>query len=369
MTKPIMRVATTHMKDILNPGDVRRMEMPGFDTEFVDFPHYIMKITDRIWHDRQVEAIHDYYTPDCPIHTLGGDIVGAAQVVRNTYDTLESFPDRRLDGDNVIWSHDGDGHFYSSHLISSKMTNLGASEFGPATGRKILAHTIADCLCFENKVIREWLVRDYAGIVLQMGRDIDEAARHLAEADKANGFNILSHHASNREMIKAKGPLQVSSQARQESLSVRAFAGRVLGDIWQNRNASAAMRYYFDRARIRFPSDREFYGPDQLIPLLEEMFVAFPDMQLSIDHIADIPYLDDVRDIAVRWSFSATHSGENESGTGLYGSASNAPVYMMAVSQWRVKDGYILDDMTIWDDVAFRRQIETQKLGRCLWLP
>ncbi|MEC7475841.1 MAG: ester cyclase [Pseudomonadota bacterium] len=364
MTKPIMRVALTHIKDILNPGDQRRMEMPGFDAEFVDFPHYIMKITDRIWHDRQVEAIYDYYTSDCSIHTLGGDIVGAAQVVSNTYDTLKSFPDRRLDGDNVIWSYDGEGHFYSSHLISSKMTNLGASEFGPATGRKILAHTIADCLCFENKVIREWLVRDNAGIVLQMGRDIDETARHLAEADKVNGFNILDHHALNREMIKTQGLLQVPSQAGQEISSVRDFVASVLGDIWQSRDASAVMRHYFDRARIRFPANREFYGPDQLIPLLEEMFVAFPDLQLSIDHIADISYLDDVQDIAVRWSFSATHTGENDNGSGLYRSASKAPVYMMAVSQWRVKDGYILDDITIWDDLAFRRQIETQKLGR-----
>jgi hypothetical protein len=36
---------------------------------------------------------------------------------------------------------------------------------------------------------------------------------------------------------------------------------------------------------------------------------------------------------------------------------------MLAVSHWRVKDGYILDDMTIWDDVALRRQIETKRTG------
>ena len=91
MTKPIMRVALTHIKDILNPGDQRRMEMPGFDAEFVDFPHYIMKITDRIWHDRQVEAIYDYYTSDCPIHTLGGDIVGAAQLSVTPMIRLKAF--------------------------------------------------------------------------------------------------------------------------------------------------------------------------------------------------------------------------------------------------------------------------------------
>ena len=208
MSKPILRVATTHMDELLNPGTERRMDLPGFDEEFVDLPHYIIKITDRIWHERQVETIHDYYSADCPIHTLGGDVNGAAQVIQNTYDTLASFPDRRLDGDNVIWSDDGNGHFYSSHLISSKMTNLGASEFGPATGRKILAHTIADCLCHENRIVKEWLVRDYAGIVIQMGRDIDEAAAKLAEDDAAKGFDLIAHHAANRAAIYDKGALQ-----------------------------------------------------------------------------------------------------------------------------------------------------------------
>lgn len=351
MSKPILRVATTHMDELLNPGKERRMDLPGFDEEFVDLPHYIIKITDRIWHERQVETIHDYYSADCPIHTLGGDVNGAAQVIQNTYDTLASFPDRRLDGDNVIWSDDGNGHFYSSHLISSKMTNLGESEFGPATGRKILAHTIADCLCHENRIVKEWLVRDYAGIVIQMGRDIDEAAAKLAENDAAKGFDLIAHHAANRAAICDKGALQA-----QKGDTPLAYASRVLADVWQAQNTDALATYYFDRARIRYPADKELYGSDQLTPHLQDLFDAFPDMQMSIDHIADIPYLEDVRDIAVRWSFAATHSGD-----GIYGTASAAPIYMMAVSHWRVKDGYILDDITIWDDVALRRQIETQR--------
>ena len=60
MTKPIMRVALTYIKDILNPGDQRRMEMPGFDAELLIFL-IIMKISDRIWYDRQVEAKYHYF--------------------------------------------------------------------------------------------------------------------------------------------------------------------------------------------------------------------------------------------------------------------------------------------------------------------
>ncbi|MGB0699354.1 MAG: ester cyclase, partial [Parvibaculales bacterium] len=273
MSKPILRVATTHMDELLNPGTERRMDLPGFDEEFVDLPHYIIKITDRIWHERQVETIHDYYNADCPIHTLGGDVNGAAQVIQNTYDTLASFPDRRLDGDNVIWSDDGNGHFYSSHLISSKMTNLGESEFGPATGRKILAHTIADCLCHENRIVKEWLVRDYAGIVIQMGRDIDEAAAKLAEDDAAKGFDLIAHHAANRAAIYDKGALQA-----QKGDTPLAYASRVLADVWQAQNIDALATYYFDRARIRYPADKELYGSDQLTPHLQDLFDAFPDM-------------------------------------------------------------------------------------------
>ena len=351
MPKPISHVATTHINELLDPGVERRMNLPGFDAEFVDLPHYIIKITDRIWHERQVETIHNYYSADCLIHTLGGDIKGPTQIVQNTYDTLASFPDRRLDGDNVIWSDEGDGYFYSSHLISSKMTNLGPSEFGPATRRKILAHTLADCLCHENKIVEEWLARDYAGIVIQMGLEIDEAAKKIAADDAANGFDLIAHHAANRDAIFKKGPLQA-----QQGNAPIAYASRVLKDIWQEKNADALIEHYFDRARIRYPADKELYGPDQLAPHLQDIFDAFPDLQISIDHIADIPYLEDIRDIAVRWSFAATHSGN-----GAYGPASLAPIYMMAVSHWRVKDGYILDDITIWDDVALRRQIETKR--------
>ncbi len=137
MKMPIMMVSATDIDDMMDPGHERRMDLPGFDPEFVDFPHYIIRITERIWHDREVELCLKWYSEDCAIHTLGGPITGAQTVVNNTLATLEAFPDRRLDGDNVIWSDEGEGRFLSSHLITSKMTNMGKSDFGPATGKRV----------------------------------------------------------------------------------------------------------------------------------------------------------------------------------------------------------------------------------------
>jgi hypothetical protein len=47
MPAPITMVATTDIQTMMNPGPERRMFLPGFDAEFVDFPHYIIRITGR----------------------------------------------------------------------------------------------------------------------------------------------------------------------------------------------------------------------------------------------------------------------------------------------------------------------------------
>ena len=72
------------------------------------------------------------------------DRVGIKDVVANTLMTLHSFPDRRLIGEQVIWSkHDTKGYL-SSHRVLSTATNLGDSDFGKATGKKVNFRTVID---------------------------------------------------------------------------------------------------------------------------------------------------------------------------------------------------------------------------------
>jgi len=228
MTLPITCVATTDLCEMLAPKGGRRMDLPEFDAEFVDFPDYIIRITDRIWHDRDVELCAKYYTDDCRIHTLTGQIVGAETVIKNTYATMTAFPDRVLDADNVIWSDEGDGVFYSSHLITSKMTNLGPSEFGPPTGNKVRVRTIADCVCLGNKIFEEWLVRDYAAMVLDMGFQVDDIAAKLAKDDMAAGTSLIDFHKTSHGAVMAQALPKIDKPAAPER-QVNAFAQAMLG--------------------------------------------------------------------------------------------------------------------------------------------
>jgi len=360
---PITRVATTDLSELLNPVGGRRMELPGFDTEFVDFPDYIIRITDRIWHERKVEMCLDYYAADSLIHTQSGDIIGAQTVVDNTHATLGSFPDRVLDPDNVIWSEDApqagsvNPVFYSSHLITSKMTNLGPSEFGPATGRQIKVITIADCACRDNVVFEEWLVRDYAAVVQQMGLDVDAKAKSLAEEDKTNAFSLVDFHADNHASV-LKSPVSPIAKPEKPEASPREFAESYFGHIWSNKDEAKLSDFYDFRVGATYPGAQNFYGHDQVWEFLNQVFTAIPEAQMKIEHVADIPYLGGARDVAVRWSLAGTHTGD-----GFYGEATGSDIYIMGVSHLRLINGRIREEVTIWDDVAVRRMIEGARLS------
>lgn len=349
-SKPITHVATTDIREMMNPGPERRMDLPGFDSEFVDFPHYIIRITERIWHDRDVDLCLKYYSEDCAIHTMAGPIVGAKTVRDNTLQTLEAFPDRRLDGDNVIWSDDGDGTFHSSHLITSKMTNLGTTEYGAPTGKRIQVQTIADCLCKENRVIEEWLVRDNGSVCVQLGFDLAKSAARLAETDKSEGRSLINALSSARETV---GSHEATAQGEASSIAAEA-----LHASWNAKSQAHLPEFYDFRADVRYPTGRHCYGHDQLTEMMDQVLGAFPNAHLAINHVAETPYLGDTVDVALRWSVRASHEGH-----GVYGRASGAPIYILGVSHYRVMNGRIREETTIWDDVALHRQIAAARLG------
>jgi predicted ester cyclase len=350
MARPITHVATTDIAEMMNPVPGRRMDLPGFDAEFVDFPHYIIRITERIWHDREVDLCLKWYSDDCAIHTLGGDIRGARTVVDNTWATLEAFPDRRLDADNVIWSDEGNGAFYSSHLITSKMTNRGASDFGPATGRKVRVRTIADCLCSENRIVEEWLVRDNLAIALQLGFDPDAIAARQARDDAGRGFDLLAFHAGSVAQARS------GHRAAAEPGSAAAVACDMLETLWNARRWDEAHRLYDYRVGAAYPGGSSLYGHDEVAGWLAPFWQSLPDARLSVTHVAEIPYLGEARDVAVRWALAGTHAG-----AGRYGPPTGASVFVLGVSHYRVIRGRIREEVTIWDDLALRRQIETAR--------
>jgi len=159
--------------------------MNGFDTEFKDLRDFILKITYRIWEEGGIDRIRDYYNESAPVKTPLSVTNSVEDVVRSTRETLQMFPDRQLYGEDVIGVEHPVGTYYSSHRILSTMTHEGDGNLGSPTGKKVVTRTIADCICRENQVVDEWMVRDQSAILLQLGVDPETFGEKLAQADHA----------------------------------------------------------------------------------------------------------------------------------------------------------------------------------------
>ena len=99
--------------------------------------------------------------------------------------TLAEFPDRTLLGEDVIWCDDparttgSTDAFLSSHRLLSTATHTGPGVYGAPTGKRLVYRILADCAIRGDQVYDEWLIRDQAAIVRQMGIDLVGWTRDL----------------------------------------------------------------------------------------------------------------------------------------------------------------------------------------------
>ena len=333
---------------ILALQGARRQDIPGFGDEYSDIVDYILRCTHRIWEQKDVGLIATHYAPDIVVHMMTGPVYGMDGVIAGTSRTLSAFPDRTLTGEAVIWSDEGDGAYLSSHRITSSATNLGTSELGPATGKRITFTTIADCLCKENLIIEEWLVRDYSAMALELGYHPRAVARTHAETDKAQGGRADWRKAAMELVRSAPATLFPAAMLPGPEANPQAFAQSFFDAIVNHRRFGMSRDVYSPAAHWSGPGGRRLFGWGEITGWFTALIGSFGDARISIQHVAAV---DDM--IAVRWELAGTHDGG-----ALYGAASGEPIYILAVTHWRIAHNVIVDEVTVFDEVALMRQME-----------
>ena len=313
--------------------------MHGFDPEFRDPPDYILKITARIWEGRDVGAIRRFYADDCPVRSPSGIVVGAEKVVAATLATLSEFPDRRLLGEDVVWTGDAEGGFLSSHRILSTATHLGDGAYGRATGRRLRYRIIADCAARGNQIFEEWLVRDQGAIARGLGRTPRElAAMQMAAGDA--GFFLPENDL----------PSRWESVAEAEGAAAD-YAG-MLRRIWEGKDLSAVSAGYHAAAILEGPGGLAHDGRSGIGRFYLGWVSAFPGAAFRAEHLFALEEPGREARVALRWSLRGTHSG-----FGAFGHPSGADVYVMGISHARIAEGKIVAEWVLADEVAVWKQI------------
>ncbi|WP_426169616.1 ester cyclase [Sandarakinorhabdus sp. DWP1-3-1] len=334
------------LADLLEPGP-RRQDLPGYDPVYRDFVDYIIRCTHRIWEEKNIGLCRSHYAADCAIHTLAGPVRGVEAVVQNTITTLAATPDRRLIGEDVIWSDDGAAGLYSSHRIVSTSTHMGPDALlGPATRRSNGVMTIADCLCRENRIVEEWLVRDNLRGVAQVGGDPWAVARAQAAGD---ALGDPSRHGWRADLIaETRDAAPVAIPAGHPAEGPAAMLALALGaDLYGE--AAAALS---PTVEVRWPSGRLGHGRGCWIGCLTQIRAALHEVSWRLGHVAARPLPDGDIAVALRWTLAGVHRGD-----GLWGPASGREIVILAVSHYRLRGGSIVEDTTVFDELAVLRQV------------
>ncbi|PJE79804.1 hypothetical protein CI610_01199 [invertebrate metagenome] len=328
-----------------------RQRMEGFDNKYRDFVDYILQITHKIWEEKGIGVIYETYHNDCVQHFASLNQKGLNPVISGTLQALHAFPDRRLIGENVIWSEDPDHTYYSSHRIHSTATNMGDSNFGPATGKNIQFRTVADCKCYKNRIVEEWLVRDNLHIVKQLGLNPVEIAQNMAKHELSIQSFGLPENREGQFVPEIY-------QRKNKDWNIGDFIQEMISKVWGARYFNCLNDYYVDNAILHTICNQELTGIHSVRGWLISLFASFPNARVQCERVTcNRAGGEKDFDVSARWRIL----GMNE-GIGFFGQPSNSIVDILGISQYKVRNGMILEEWLTFDALDVLKQMETYRL-------
>lgn len=335
----VTRIRQRNAAELLVPTGVRTQPMAGFEDDFTDIVDYIVRITEQIWTDRAVGRIYDTYDASCTIYTTNGVVRSVEEVIASTTMGIHAGPDGETHHLNVAWRGDDIAGFYTSHLGFAHSTNSTATSYGPATGRRLGRFFIADCVSRDNRIHTEWLVRDNGAAVRQMGFDLHEVAQRLAEgmAHAATSVTIPTR-------LHGQSPRKVHDGA---DGTVEGWVAHHFDRIWNARRFDHVMQAYAPDVVAHWAGGHIAQGQRNLQGLIIALLASLPDAVLRVEHVCWSDETDGII-VAVRW----TLEGTTRAG-GLLGNVPpGRPVSIMGMSHLRFAGPLVVEEWTIFDEVA-----------------
>jgi hypothetical protein len=319
--------------------------MQGFHAEFRNLDDYIRVITDRIWEGRQIEAIRDYYSDPCGVITPSGATTDVQSVIDGTKATLAQFPDRRLLAEDVIQAGDAQTGFLSSHRIISTMTHLGDGNFGKATGKTIHVRTVADCVCKDNRIVHEWLVRDQGAIATAIGTTPEALARRW----------LASRSAPLLPLPQPAAPMWWRNPMSSDAMAV-GYA-ECVGQMLRGNSFNESV--YDEAACSLGPVNSSHYGRQEI----KAFYASYADcISATSYHIESIAFMPASSEsgrpprVALRWRLKGMHSGRGKFGASQGNDLDilgiNHAEFVKINGQWQVhREWVLIDELAVWMQV------------------
>lgn len=309
---------------------------------------YILGCTDEIWVDRGVGLIESqYYAADVVVHGAYGTSRGVGPIVENTLRSIRSYPDEVGYGEDVVWERRGGDGFVSAHRVYSTGTNTGFTEYGPATGRHFEKRALAHCLVRRGRIVAEWVVRDEARLIADLGHQVEDLALRLAAGSPWRALDV--EVPVDPLTAGVSGPREVTGEVEVDCRHVVSS----FHTLWNQRRLDQVSSFCAHDVVLHTSRGRTLQGIEQLSTETLDVLSAFPDGQMEVLDVCAHDHPGKGRRITVVWLLEASYSGH-----AVYGPPTGLPVQLLGASEFLIEDGLVRREYRVYDELALRVQIE-----------
>ncbi|NND72360.1 MAG: SnoaL-like domain-containing protein [Rhodothermales bacterium] len=349
-------------RDFVNmvPTDRPRAHpMKGFDPIYTDIVDYIVRCTHRIWDERDVGLIYTHYTHDCVVYSALGTTYTREEVVQATIQRLFMLPERRGMATHVIWNGNEEDGFYTSHLVTGAGRHTQPGIYGKPSGRTYVARTIADCMVFENRIYREWLVVDTMAQVKQIGLDPQAYAQNLAR-EYFDKQLLAVDVGENRRLIgqyppESKPDLSIANNDLEQDVL------QWLHEIHNQRMFGRIKHVYAPTVHYHGPLMKELYGHASVTHQTVGLYASITDGFYLPQHICSQPCEEGGDKVAVRWVIEGHHLGWGV--LEELGAPTGKRVQIMGMSHFHIKDDKVVDEWTNYDEMSILMQVKLAQMA------
>ncbi len=355
----VLQVERRDFVDLVPQNRRRVQPMRGFDPIYTDIVDYIVRCTHLIWDERDVGLIYTHYTHNPYVYLTTKTLYTREEVVHDTIQRLVSLPERRGMATQVIWSGNENDGFYTSHLVTGTGRHTQNGHYGPPTGRTFTSRTIADCMIYENKIYREWIVADTMAIVLQLGLDPHRFAEGLARGHFDKGLLALDI-GENRRLV-GQYPPEAEPDLEIASNDIERETLRWLHEVFNRRMFGKIKDVYAPTAMFHGPLMSELYGVAAVMNQTIGLVGSLPDASFMPQHICSNPCEEGGTKVAVRWIMEGHHLGY-----GLLhslGAPTGKRVQVMGMSHFHYKNGRIVDEWRVYDELSLLMQVKLAQMA------
>ena len=340
----------TRIPDDLGP----EQSMRGFESTYQNIIDYIVRITYKIWEDRDVEYIRDTYSDTSLVYDDYGLQLGCEKIVADTHHTTGAYSDIKLIADEIIWAGNDEIGYHTSHRTIIRGTNDGDSNYGPATNKNIDVVVIANCVALENEIFLEHVLYNNSSMLLQLGLDLDDMVSKLVASPPTGWPRDAATWDGLRNAANPEKPISVSSPI--SGFDVDRFARTHLDQLWNKRDYDVLSSAYDANLSFQGPTDRKFSGVKPYQEFLSSIVTAFPDLELQVDEVYWMGNDKDGYLNSERWSAMGTHSG-----AGIYGDPTDRPVQLWGITQHEIVNGRIVKEWMLFNELDLMMQLASNK--------